>query len=61
MAALWQSLQILVAAALGACEAARLDLATSSATSAALQAAMPVIQDLYIRYGLMHTCTSGVA
>lgn len=56
MAALWQSLQTLVSAALAACTAARLDLATSSATSAALQAAMPVVQDQYIWYGLMHTC-----
>lgn len=54
MAALWQSLQTLVSAALAGCEAARLDLATSCATSAALQTAMPIVQDLFIRSGLMH-------
>ena len=49
MAELWQSLQALVSAALAACEAARLGLASNRATSEALQAAMPVVQDHYVR------------
>ena len=51
MAELWQSLQCQVNAALAACEAARLGLAGDRARSDALQAAMPVVQDHYIRQG----------
>ena len=52
MAELWQSLQSMVNAALAECEAGRLGLASNSATSQALQAAMPVVQDHYVRQAL---------
>lgn len=52
MAELWQSLQSLVNSALAACEGARLGLATTAATTQALQAAMPVVQDHYVRQAL---------
>lgn len=52
MAELWQSLQTLVSATLAACEAARLGLASDRARSEALQAAMPLVQDYYLRQAL---------
>lgn len=50
MAELWQGLRCLLTAALAACDAARLSFASNTATSQALQAAMPVLQDQYFRF-----------
>lgn len=56
LAELWQGLHRLVHAALAACEAARLSLASNTATSQSLQAAMPVVQDQFFRCERLSGC-----
>lgn len=56
LAELWQGLHCLVHAALAACEAARLSLASDTATTQSLQAAMPVVQDQFFRCEQLSDC-----
>lgn len=57
MADLWQGLCALTAASLADCEAAQLKLVAGSATSEALQAAMPVVRDQYTRQAVVKVAT----
>ena len=57
MADLWQGLCTLTAASLADCEAAQLKLVAGLATSEALQVAMPVVRDQYIRQAFVEVAT----